>query len=175
MHYTLELSNEDEDQLNYYISTSATSGVITTQYFNEQYQPSLVERKVNYVVFVSPPESVKNNTNVTLHFNLEKISMTGLSKGWDITNVNGRSLEAGLKSVSVDFNPPAGAEGYREVLLARKIEEDSINIKMESMPGFRLSWYYTGLGDNVTPDSWYSYSQENQLFIRSVRVSFYRF
>ena len=156
-------------QLTYFIFTSATSGVVTTQYFGEQYQPSLMEKKVLFAVLVYPPKSVNNYTNVTLHFNLEKVSTTGLSKDLDITYVYDSSLEEGLKSVSVDFIPPAGDEGFRFVQLRRYIEEDFTNIEMESMPGFRMSWHYTGLGDNVTPDSRFSKYLENQLFIRSVR------
>ena len=165
-------TDDQYDQLCYFLYTSATSGVVTTQYFRDQYQPSLVERKVMSAVVVYPPEAVRNNTNVTLHFNLEKVSMTGLTSGYDNAAVSGRVLEAGLTSVTVNFTPPAGAKGYRLAQLSRYISEDLTNIEMESMPGFRLSWHYSGLGDNVTPDSRFSDFQENKLFIRSVRVRY---
>ncbi len=77
--------------LNYNIYMSATSGDVTTQYFGEQYQSSLVRRKVLYQAWVYPPESVSDNKNVTLHFILERLSMNEyLSKGSlpkKITNV----------------------------------------------------------------------------------------
>ncbi len=159
----------DEDKLAYYITTSATSGVVTTQYFGEQYQPGLVERKVLFFVFVYPPKSVRNSTNVTLHFNLEKVSITGHSRGWDRTSVDYINLDPELTSVSENFTPPAGADGrdYRYVALQRVLYDQEVfaNIKMEAMPGFRLSWHYTGLGDNVPPASKYSDNQENKLFI----------
>ena len=41
------------DRLSYKIYTTATSGVVTTQYFEEQYQPNLVERKVFYRVNIN--------------------------------------------------------------------------------------------------------------------------
>ena len=44
-------------------------------------------------------------------------------------------------------------------------EEDFLENELESMPGFRLSWYYTGLEDQVKPDSYSDYP-EAQLFIR---------
>ena len=154
---------DDEDKLNYDIYTSATSGVVTTQYYGEQYQPNIVKRKAYFKINVYPPESVKNSKNVTLHYKLDKVSMTGLSKGWD--NIGfGRILEAGLTSASMNFTPP---DNNFMVFLERDniIEEDFMSNGLESMPGFRLRWYYTGIGDNVTPDSDYSEDQDNQLFI----------
>ena len=74
---------------NYQIITSATSGVVTTQYFGEQFKKGLVEKKAWFFVYVYPPDSAKNNKNVTLHFNLEKVSMTGLSHGFDNTGLVG--------------------------------------------------------------------------------------
>ena len=58
--------------INYYINTSATSGVVTTQNYGEKFQPDLVDRKLHYEVHVIPPERVRNNQNVTLHFKVEK-------------------------------------------------------------------------------------------------------
>ena len=55
-------------------------GVIFTQYYGEKYQPDLVERKLQYSIFVYPPES---NENVTLHFKVEKVLMKGIKfKDW---------------------------------------------------------------------------------------------
>ena len=167
---------------NYKIMTSATSGVVTTQYFGEQYQPGLVERKVWYVIFVDPPESVRNNTNVTLHFNLEKVSIPTIDmRGHELVGVkDGKdkwiNLDAEVASYSEDFSPPSSsANRYRYVSLNRYFndeggEEELENIKMEEMPGMRLSWHYTGLGQHFTPDSTFSDTQENQLFIRYRKI-----
>ena len=158
----IRTDKNDNGKLTCRIETTATSGVVTTQYFGEQYQPSLVERKVDYQVLIFPPESVRNNSNVTLHLNLEKVSMTDLSNGWDKTKVfPGSYLDAGLTSASFNFTPP----GVARVLLNRDqiVEKDLTNIELESMPGFQLSWYYTGLGDNMTPDSKFSGLQPTQL------------
>ena len=113
--------------------------------------------------------SVKNSTNVTLHFNLEKVSMTSLSKGWEIVQVdkNDSISEAWVTSATFNFTPPAGEWGYREFSFSRYniIEEDFLENELESMPGFRLSWYYTGLGGQVKPESYSDY-WETQLFVR---------
>ena len=159
-----------ENQLNYFINTSATSGVVTTQYFGEVCQPNILWWNIYHKVQVFPPESIRNNTNVTLHFNLEKVSMTGLSKGWEIVQIDNEdsSPEEWETSATFNFTPPAGEWGYREFSFDRHniLGEDFLSNELESMPGFRLSWYYTGLGDNITPDSSNSDFQETQQFIR---------
>ena len=163
-------TNDNVDgRLQYDIETSAISGVVSTQYFGEQYQPSLVERHIYYDVNVYPPESARKSKNVTLHVYLEKVSITDLSEGYDSILVEQRVLEGWWTSVPVNFTPPASRPDfdYITVSLSRNAnnEEDFTNIKMDVMPGFRLSWHYTGLVDNMTPDSRYSDNQENQLFI----------
>ena len=153
-----------------WIATTATSGVVTTQYLGEHYQPGLFKTKVWYAVFVYPPESVRNSTNVTLLFNLEKVSIVGLSRGWDVTTVDSFTIDVELTSVSENFTPPAPA-GSRYVALNRYINDEAAveevfaNTMMEAMPGFKLSWHYSGLGDNLPPDTKYSNYTENKLFI----------
>ena len=156
-------STDKFGRLIYNLFTSASSGVVTTQYFGEQYQPGLVERKVKYSVYVYPPESIRNNTNVTLHFDLKKVSMTGLSNGYEATLVEGNNIEAGPTSMSFNFTPP---DDRRYAVLKRRLdinEEYFENSELESMPGFRLSWYYTGLGDLKYPR--YSEYTDSELFI----------
>ena len=55
------------------LRSTATSGVVMTQYFGEQYQRYLLKKneRIYYSVHVYPPETVMNNTNVTLHLNME--------------------------------------------------------------------------------------------------------
>ena len=150
------------------IFTSATSGVITTQYFDEQFNPILERRKVYYGVRVYPPESVRKNKNVTLHFNLERLSNSGMTKGsWDDLKLDGRFLELELTSASSNFTPPAAdTNSYRWIVLDRNLKDDFKNIQIEKMPGYRFSWYYSGLDESVSPDSRYSNSEINRLFIQ---------
>ena len=130
-------------RLNYDIFTSATSGVVTTQYFGEQFQSHLVKRNLLYHVNVYPPLSVRNNPNVTLHIKLEKLSMTGMSAGWDNIVLEGSNIEAGLSSATFNFTPPSEK---RWIALTRNniTKEDLKTMDLESMPGFNLSWYYSG-------------------------------
>ena len=161
-------TSKSSEKLVQKIFTSATSGVITTQYFDEQFNPSLERRKVYYGVRVYPPESVRKNKNVTLHFNLERLSNSGMTKGsWDDLKLDGRFLELELTSASSNFTPPAAdTYSYRWIVLDRNLKDDFKNIQIERMPGFRFSWYYSGLDESVSPDSRYSNSENNRLFIQ---------
>ena len=162
---------DKDDTKVYIISTSATSGVITTQYYGEQYQPNLVEIAPYYHINVYPPESVINNANVTLHFKLEKHTMTGLPRGmFDNIMVEGKSLDEGLTSITLNFTPPAGAGNARFMRLWRQNipYEYIMTNEMKLMPGFRLSWYYTGLSKEMAPyKRYYNYKDsENKQFRR---------
>ena len=161
----------DGNVFKYILETTATSGSVNTQYFGEQYQSHLVKMNVEYHVNVYPPVSVRNNPDVTLHFKLEKVSMTGMSVGWDNVVVEGDNLDAGLSSVTYDFNPPAKeGEDKRWIALTRKFitEEDLKTMDIEAMPGFKLSWYYTGL-DHERPSN-VAVKREAQLFIMFVNL-----
>ena len=68
----------------YEISTSATSGSVSTQFFGEKFQPDLLERQLELNVKVYPPlignETILKKKNVTLHFKVEKVLITGFSR-----------------------------------------------------------------------------------------------
>ena len=60
--------------ITYFLSTSSTSGTISTKYFGEKLKPHLVEKKINYQVQIHAPESVSKSKNSTLHIMIEKLS-----------------------------------------------------------------------------------------------------
>ena len=91
--------------------------------------------------------------------------MTGLSSlgCFDEIWADNNILEAGLNSLTLNFTPP---KDFKKFSLKRILKEkDLTNNEMVMMPGFRLSWHYTGLGDNVTTDSRYSKNRDSKLFI----------
>ena len=139
--------------LNIHIFTAAASGVVTTQYYGEQYKPELVERKLWYQVNINPPRSVRGNKNVTLHYKLEKVSMTELAKGsedgvWMSGYID--YLEADLTTVYKNVTPPG--YGYYFIALSRHVSSEDVETqKLDLMPGFRFSWWYTGA--EVTSDN----------------------
>ena len=146
--------------INYEISTSAISGEVSTQFYGEAYQPHLVPQNIKYQVFIYPPENMRNNSNVTLNFKIEKISLTEMTTGADnilIENDGVASkVESGVKSVSFNFTPPTGFGSYdfnRWMGLSRGgIPKEELNtMDMNVMPGFKFSWSYQGLSEEVTP------------------------
>ena len=161
----------DSEGLNYFIYTSSTSGVITTQYYGEKFQPHLVERKkLLYGIFVYPPMSLRNNTNVTLHFKLEKVSLTGISSGVEEISIKKHgTINAGITSASFNFS--TGERNVWLKLSRRWVSQNDISkLEMDFMPGFRLSWYYTGMDSVVSPDSKYKNYIESLSFRRQVSL-----
>ena len=155
--------------LRYTIRTSATSGVVTTQYYGEKFQPDLVERKIYYKVYVNPPQIVKENENVTLHFKLEKVSMNGMDIGsQDIIKMSKLGeLDADKTVTYTNFTPPDTKILY--VLLRRSVtHKDLETMKLSLMPGFRFSWWYTSSDVEVTPEP--KYKEQAKDYIRFVRL-----
>ena len=138
----------------YEIHTWAKNGLITTTYFEQNFDPKLVDEKIYWSVKVYVPENIRNKTDVTLHFNLTKMSVRDIaSSSKDMMYVEGLGELAQDKNKDeMNYKPPAGDTfTYRYIVLNRKItKEDIKNTKQELMPGFSLSWYYSGL--NVTSD-----------------------
>ena len=165
---------DDFNGLSAYINTAAISGVVTTQHYGEQYRPELVERKLVYFVHLYPPLSVGDNTNVTLHLKLEKVPMTGLARGSvDIVTID--NLEDEQTTVYRNITPPlyetvpsgsfvAPVANFRIMLLWRDVSsEDVESQKLDLMPGFRFSWWYSG---EVTPDNRFKDDKMNKQFVR---------
>ena len=89
-----------------FIKTSATSGVVTTQHYGEKFQKNLVEKRLTYSIHVVL-ESVKKNRNVTLHFKVEKVSMTGLARGsTEYLSFDNRKIGTNLTSAYRNLTPP---------------------------------------------------------------------
>ena len=156
--------------LNIEIETSAISGVLTTQYYGEQFRPELLERKLKFMVSINyPTNNVKWNKNVTLHFKVEKISLTGLTIGSiDTVMVDFTDLDADQTTAYTNFTPPGGySNAYRVMKLQRSVSSEDVEIqKLDTMPGFRFSWWYTGIGVDLIPDNRYEDEWMNKQFVR---------
>ena len=89
--------------------------------------------------------------------------MTGFSRGSnDIITLNNRKLDANLTYAYRNFTPP---RYQRKLRLSREVSNEDVDqMKMEMMPGFRFSWWYTGAG--VTPDPKYKDKQITKHFVR---------
>ena len=160
---------ESFDALGYDIFTSAISGEVTTQYFGEVFQTKLLERQIYYQVNVYPPENVVLNQDVTLHFKMEKLSLSGLSSDSVETFYMESTDDLDLENQTTaytNFTPPGAF--YRSMSLVRDISsKHAKQIKMDMMPGFKFSWWYTGAA--VTPKPIYKNDENNKQFVRYVQ------
>ena len=142
-----------ENTFNYKIYTYATSGVVTTQYYGDKFQPDLVERELVYTVSVRPPRSARKNENVTLHLKLEKLAISTEEEveiEYGYGNID--YIDAEQTTVYTNFTPPSQ---YEYLLKFRRVvtSDDIETMEQEFMPGFRLSWWYTdSVAGEVTPE-----------------------
>ena len=145
--------------------TYATSGSISTPYFGEKFNPSLVDKKSKISLTIYPPKAALDNTNIKLHLKIYKKTLIGLSKtsqdnfgihgiSWAVTKEDNLELSFNFTQTRKDVG----------IVLTRKITSgDLLSNNLESMPGFNLSWWYTGA--EVTPDAYNSYMKANQTIL----------
>ena len=154
----------------YYMNTAASSGSVTTQYFGEEFDADKVETgPLYYLINVWPPASVRNNPKVTLHLDIEKVSMEDLSSGQDRLRVGYTTIIETHKTFN--YTPPKGGntEYYSIELSRRVIPADLRKQKLNMMSGFRVSWRYSGV--EVVPEAKYynnsEYYPSTMAFIRN--------
>ena len=139
-----DISTTEYYGLRYKIYTSATKGLITTQYYGKPFELDLVERKVFYNVYVYPPQRVKDFKNVTLHFKLDKFSMSG-SNILDRVKLSRLELSDAMTTAKTNFTPP-GSHKSAMSLMRHITNYDIKTIRLDVMPGFKFSWWYTCMG-----------------------------
>ena len=117
---------------------------------------------------VHPPDSVKNNPNITLHFDIEKISIRNISSGHEKYiyfdgRVDEHDYQDDVREI-VNFTQPSALYYIR---LSRKVTmEDVRSQTLDQMPGFRFSWYYTGMEEELQPEAKYEDTEETRAFVR---------
>ena len=163
------------------LETSASYGTISTQYFNETFDVGKIDTRIEYTVAIYsiPDKTIRNNTNITLHINIEKISMEHVSSG-------GENLQIKLHNesykqaeyvhgayVTKAYNPPGMSkyilnihkhvlEWQREVRL-EEVEKQ----KLDLMPGFRVNWYYSGMENiKMSPYAKFYNNTDSEAFVR---------
>ena len=152
--------------LNIRIETSATSGVVTTQYYTDPFQPDLVDRKLYYEVKVYPPENDLVNENLTLHFQAEKVSMKTFARGSNsrdgfFMENTGGFTDATQKTVNQNYTP----NNMHYIQLWRNVRSDEVeNMKMDLIPGFQFRWWY--IGAEVTAETIFKDDEINKQFVR---------
>ena len=155
-------------RIDYKLKTSATSGNISTKHFGENYNADKVETKLFYKVAVYPPNSVKNNSSLTLHTKVEKISLKYLSSGEDRFQI-GSDFSVNFEGIrNNSYTPPVG-KYYTDLSMSLTrdvIQADVRKQDLKLMPGFRITWHYSGM--EVDPDSKYSDDYHTKTFVREI-------
>ena len=153
----------------YVILTSAPSGVITSQYFGERYNPTLVEEQLEYIVKVYPDQNIHDNENVTLHVKIERVPFPVQCGGHDDFSYSHSLFSSKQEFFNKNSSPPssgdpisdlfdtgvdvvAGSMKGVESVLSRRVganrrvsDREISEANLQMMPGFRYSWYYTGI------------------------------
>ena len=111
----------DTNQVTYKINTCATSGTIYTQYFGKKFYAKLVDFYFDYMIRVHPPDSVSYDNNVSLHFDVDKISLEELSGGKDNVFVDDMNIYLEENNLSTNFSPPSPSGSYRDLGMSSKL------------------------------------------------------
>ena len=149
------------DGVTYKIRTHATSGTISSKHFGESFDPFNMERHGYFRIDVYPPDNVKSFSNVTLHYDIRQISMKDLTSGQDKLYWKGNKHIDKVHTVE-NFTPPEDSYIY---LLRQISNADLMQQKMSQMPGFKFSWYYSGMA--VTAEPKFSDSDITKAFVRN--------
>ena len=158
-----DIESHDFFGLYYKIYTSATSGVVTTQYYGKPFEQVLIEKILYYVIYVYPPENVIKNKNVTLHLKVEKISMSGIGISDKVEISKFGTLSDDMTTAIANFTPPCSK---CKMSLKRRVTNDISTLKLDVMPGFVYSWWYTSSGVEVLPEPRFKDEEMNKLFRR---------
>ena len=120
-------------QFNYVVNTAAVSGTISTQFFGNKFDADKVETVLQYTLRVYPPAVIETNENVTLHLEIENVTMKDEKVFKDTIEVN--------FDLRRNFTPPSD---FKKVILDRTVSIGDVKKqRLEVMPGFKVSWYYS--------------------------------
>ena len=169
--------NSKYDANEFYVDTYATSGTISTLHFGENFDAEKVQPRFSYQVHVFPPAKSGSNESISLHFEIEKISLQKLPDGTEdfIVDGPGRSddgtwrIKADIGQISKNYTPPLASryQSSRAVKLLRKVYlKDVRKLQLTQMPGFKFSWFYSG--PKIIPTRGFSikYSHNRRAFLR---------
>ena len=153
----------DDGRFKYNVDTAVSSGTISTQHFGDKFDADKVETNLIYTIKVYCPDIVRKNPNVTLHLDIEKVSMTDLSSGGEdsLKVVNTR-----VDTSHTSFNYTAPSQHHYDIRLDRKVlPADVIKQKLSMMPGFRLRWHY--FGKEVESRAKWADEENTKAFVRN--------
>ena len=164
-------------RVSYYVETAASSGSISTQYFGQQFDATQVETgPLTYTVRVYLPASVIYIRNATLHLDVKKESMKDLLIGEDKLLVEETRVETSHQTFN--YSPPTGGDyPYYNIVLKREvILADLRKQQLIQMPGFQVTWHYSGMEVESLAYYYNSHKLKTMAFIRnSSNINYHHF
>lgn len=160
----------------YEVTTTAPFGTITTQHFGENFEAEKVESLFIYQIHINPPKLHDANSILHLEINREPIIKEDVTSGSfnfkDDFVFSGDTAQSTTKTdtrryIFKNYTKPSTQIIIR---LDRQINKEDISRqKLQKMPGFRVSWYYTGI--DIKTDDWIDdkikNDQNTKLFVRN--------
>ena len=157
----VSLPQQGNDEFVYKISTHAPNGTIFTKHFDEKFNLDKIIKRIRYDIEVFAPSSIETNRNVTLHFKIEKVQISNsylsIYEGHDNLIIGEKGNQIGA-SISENFTAHyphyiigyTGYSGFKrhvsQVHHLRYAPKEALKTyKLDQMPGFKLTWYYTGI------------------------------
>ena len=84
----LQYPFHNKNRLRYTVTTYATSGEISTQYFGQNFDAEKVDRKIYFELIVRPSESAEKKENITLMFAMKKKTIKEFSENDKMSFMN---------------------------------------------------------------------------------------
>ena len=175
----LPRTNERTTSFEYTIRTFANSGMVFTNFFGEPLNVSKVIANLKSLVYVHVPEEIRHNKNITLHFEMEKVSLKELQVGFENYYYGTYyGIKDDRNNLKWNYTPPGppgnpGQWGYtendkRSFELDRLVPEEEIEDLTQNLylfPGYKIRWFYTGLDPEFKPQRYFSSSKTR--FVRA--------
>ena len=148
--------------MNYEKETMATSGFITSQFFGQKFDKNLFfEREGGKMIEIRviPPKMVnRNQQNLTLHLNIEYVSLPSRNYYTFIGVFGGLKYYQNTAYFNITITTESYWRDIQKLWLLQYVDRDIGDLEMDLMPGFNFSWWYTG-GD-VEPGNIYKKSDQ---------------
>ena len=106
--------------------------------------------------------------NVTLHLHVEKVSLENLSSGEDTLYVEGTLVETSYRSFN--YTPSSYRYDITITIIRRVHPADLRKQKLSMMPGFRITWHYSGM--EVESEDTFKSHRITTAFIRNCSNNF---
>ena len=146
--------------LRFLVSTSAPNGVLTTQHFGEPFQLNKLDKQAEHEIMLYCPDDIMEDPNVTLHVKFEQ------TPGFNHSIEDDEHSTYEFDSNNTLAFSPIEYDKYLFIIERNIKDEDLGKMYLHSMPGFQLSWYFSGV--EVKPEELYDPLDRTKQFIRFI-------